>query len=252
MHLKKGIIDAANLLKESLSKQDFDFSFTDNNAIVIRVAAITAAPKSVVQQKELKGTVRGESGLLSGASVVVKGTNNATTTNDKGEFTLTNVSDDAVLSISYLGYQKKQVAVKGKSNIDIQLTVEKSDLDEVKIVAYGTSSKRLSSASTTTIKGDELKNIPNSNFASLLQGRVAGLDVGSISSAPGGGGVATTLRGYSSLNSGNTSGGSVERREFSNPLWVIDGVPLENTQSRLTGTMPYQRLTLLILKVSRY
>ncbi len=196
-----------------------------------KATTVTTAPKSVVQQKELKGIVRGESGPLSGASVWVKGTNNATTTNDKGEFTLTNVSDDAILSISYLGYQKKQVAVKGKSNIDIQLIIDKNDLDEVKIVAYGTSSKRLSSASTTTIKGDELKNIPSSNFASLLQGRVAGLDVSNLSGTPGGGGVATTLRGYGGLSSGR-----VEGRDFSNPLWVIDGIPLQTTQSAITGT----------------
>ena len=241
VHLKKGVIEAGNLLKESLSKQDFDFSFTENNAIVIKEAAVVVAPKSTVQQKELKGTVRGESGPLSGASVLVRGTNNATTTNDKGEFTLTNLSDDAVLSITYLGYQKQQVPVKGKSSIDIKLVVEKNDLDEVKIVAYGTSSKRLSSASSTTIKGDELKNIPNSNFASLLQGRVAGLDVSNVSSAPGGGGIATTLRGYGGLvsaqGSGNLGSGlTAEGREFSNPLWVIDGIPLENLQSRLTGT----------------
>jgi TonB-linked SusC/RagA family outer membrane protein len=189
------------------------------------------APKIAIQQNELKGTVRGELGPLSGASVLVKGTNNAANTNDKGEFTLTNVSDDAVLIVTYLGYQKQQVPVKGKSNIDIKLVVEKNDLDEVKVVAYGTSTKRLSSASSTTIKGAELKNIPTANFASLLQGRVAGLDVSSFSGAPGGGGVTTTLRGY-----GGLSNGRVEGRDFSGPLWVIDGIPLQNTQSSITGT----------------
>ena len=79
------------------------------------------------------------------------------------------------------------------------------------------------------MKGEELRGIPAASIATLLQGRVAGMDVTQMSGAPGGGGTAVTIRGYNSLD--------VEQgRRFSNPLWVVDGVPMNSFSSPITGT----------------
>ena len=79
------------------------------------------------------------------------------------------------------------------------------------------------------VKADEIKGIPSGNIANLLQGRVAGMDITNLSGAPGGGDVSITIRGYNSLD--------VEAgRRFSNPLWVVDGVPLNSFTSPVTGT----------------
>ena len=102
-------------------------------------------------------------------------------------------------------------------------------LDEAVVVAYGTTTRREMTGAISTVKGEDLEGIPSPNIATLLQGRVAGMDITNISGAPGGGGAAITIRGYNSLDI------ELERR-FSNPLWVVDGVPLNSFTSPITGT----------------
>ena len=102
------------------------------------------------------------------------------------------------------------------------------ELDEAIIVAYGETTRRKATGSISVVKADEIRGIPTGNLATLLQGRVAGMDITNLSGAPGGGDVAITIRGYNSLD--------VEAgRRFSNPLWVVDGVPLNSFTSPITG-----------------
>ncbi|MFR5657930.1 MAG: TonB-dependent receptor plug domain-containing protein, partial [Butyricimonas faecihominis] len=102
-------------------------------------------------------------------------------------------------------------------------------LDETIVVAYGNTTRRKSTGAISVVKGEELRGIPAASIATLLQGRVAGMDVTQMSGAPGGGGTAVTIRGYNSLD--------VEQgRRFSNPLWVVDGVPMNSFSSPITGT----------------
>ena len=94
-------------------------------------------------------------------------------------------------------------------------------IDEVVVVGYGTTTRREATGAVSVVKAEELEGIPTANIANLLQGRVAGMDVTNMSGAPGSGGTAITIRGYNSLD--------VEQgRRFSNPLWVVDGVPLNS------------------------
>ena len=81
----------------------------------------------------------------------------------------------------------------------------------------------------SVIKADEIKGIPSPSIANLLQGRVAGMDITNMSGAPGGGGTAIVIRGYNSLD-------VEQNRRYSNPLWVVDGVPLNSFTSPITGT----------------
>lgn len=92
-------------------------------------------------------------------------------------------------------------------------------LDEVTVVAYGTQNKREVVGAMSTVKGEDLEDIPSPSLANLLQGRVAGMNVLNTTGAPGGGGVSVIIRGFNSL--------SIESsRRGSEPLWVIDGVPM--------------------------
>lgn len=108
--------------------------------------------------------------------------------------------------------------------------VEKvEELDEAVVVAYGETTRRVATGSISVVKADELEGIPATSIASLLQGRVAGLDITQMSGSPGGGGTAVVIRGYNSFD--------VEQgRRFSDPLWVVDGVPLNAFDSPVTGT----------------
>lgn len=166
---------------------------------------------------------------LPGVSVYIKGTTIGVATNVKGEYTMTlTARKDLVLMFSFIGMKTKEVAVKVQAPVNVVLEEEVSDLDEVKVVAYGKSTKREMTGSVSSVKGEDILSVPGSNIASLLQGRVAGMDISNISGSPGSAGTATIVRGFNSLNS--------EQRDLSSPLWVIDGVPISNMTSGVTGT----------------
>ncbi len=236
--LKPVSIDVKNsslveVLKQCFANQPVSYSIEDKTIVVHPILATNAS--KIASIADITGLVTSDNGPLANASVLIKGTNKGAVTNESGHFTLSGTDENSILVVSFLGYQKQEIKVGKRTFIEIKLKKQSTDLDEAVVVAYGTSTKRLNTSAITTIKGEELKNIPTANFATLLQGRVAGLDVANISSSPGGGGLATTLRGYNAVSAFNSSI-QTEDREFSNPLWVIDGVPLQNLQNRITGT----------------
>lgn len=166
---------------------------------------------------------------LAGATVTVKGTGRKTVSDDRGRFSIA-AGPGQTLVVTSVGFTTREINVGTATQLGIiALDASTSDLDEVNVVAYGTTTRRETTGSVSTIKGKELEGIPASNISNLLQGRVAGMDVTNISGSPGGGGIAITIRGYNSLD--------VEQgRRFSNPLWVVDGVPLNSFTSPVTGT----------------
>lgn len=172
------------------------------------------------QAINVRGKVVDEKGQpLVGASVSIKG-GKGTTTDKDGGFVLTKVDEKAILVISFIGYLTKEV----NANADlsgIPLEVSNSKLDEVQVIAYGTTSKRLSTGNTTTIKAEDIEKQPVGNPLLALQGRVSGLF---ITQATGyaGSGVTVRIQGQNSIGNGN------------DPLYVIDGVPFS---SQLLTTM---------------
>ncbi|WP_228423190.1 SusC/RagA family TonB-linked outer membrane protein [Butyricimonas faecalis] len=169
---------------------------------------------------------------IPGVTVKIVGVSLGTATNEKGWFALDLPMTKGVLEFSFVGYKSKTVEFTEKTTKDtlrITLEEEVQALDEAIVVAYGTTTKRETTGLISVIKGDDLKGIPSANIASLLQGRVAGMDITQMSGSPGGGGTSIVIRGYNSLD--------VEQgRRFSNPLWVVDGVPLNSFSSPVTGT----------------
>ena len=168
---------------------------------------------------------------VQGISVVVKGTNKGTATDENGRFVLTDVPANGVLVISSTGFATQEYSVKGKSNINISLAESISNLNEVVVVGYGTQQKKDVTGSVSQVKAVQLENENPANVQDLLRGNVPGLSVTSSTSAKGGGSL--MVRGRSSINAGTS------------PLIVLDGVIY---QGQLADINPNDIATIDVLK----
>jgi TonB-linked SusC/RagA family outer membrane protein len=149
---------------------------------------------------------------LVGASIVEKGTSNGAITDLDGNFKLDVSSGKAILVISFVGYETKEVAVNNQSTLDLTLS-EGSALNEVVVVGYGTQKKSQLTGAISSISAKQITEMPITNVAQALQGRVAGIDVAQSGSKPGS--VPTIrVRGRRSFRASN------------DPLYVIDGIPI--------------------------
>lgn len=172
-----------------------------------------AVNESVTQNgKTIKVTVSDEAGALIGANVIVKGTTNGNVTDMNGMVTLDNVPANAILEISYIGYQTKEVPVGNQSTLNVSLVEDSQSLEEVVVVGYGTMEKKqVTSAVTSLSAGDMMKGVGGSDVTASLQGRISGLTITNNGSANAGSTI--RLRGMTSINAGK------------DPLIVVDGFP---------------------------
>ena len=156
-----------------------------------------------------------------GASIKIVGTKTGTATDVDGNFVLPVADKDAVLEISYLGMQTKKV--KASSKMKIVLVSDSKSLDEVVVTAMGiTRNEKTLGYAATTIKNDEIVGARTTNVADALSGKVAGVQVSATSADPGS--VSNVvIRGYGSINGSNQ------------PLYVVDGVPLQNNMVSAQG-----------------
>lgn len=165
-------------------------------------------------KREVKGKVVDQNGkTLPGVSIAVLGTTIGTTTDGDGNFTITIPENVDQINLSYVGYTSKAVKLTSASLSMIKLEPANVDIDEVVVVAYGTSSKKAMTGAVTSVNSDMIVRNKSNNVLNSLQGMVAGLQMNSKSR---GGGVSTQeiiIRGNSSINSSNE------------PLYIIDGVP---------------------------
>ncbi|MBE6282113.1 MAG: TonB-dependent receptor [Bacteroides sp.] len=176
---------------------------------LLSVLAITAS----AQSKSVSGTVVDKAGEpVIGASVVVKGTTNGTITDFDGNFSLQGVPNDGTIQVSFVGYKTQDISVAGKSSVKITLAEDTEMLDEVVVVGYGVQKKSDVTGALTRVDAEQLNARPVSNAFEALQGKAAGVDITS-SQRPGTLGT-IRIRGQRSLNA------------TSEPLYVVDGVPL--------------------------
>lgn len=126
------------------------------------------------QKVSITGVVKDAAGeSIIGASVIEKGTTNGTITDFDGNFTL-QVENDAVLSISFVGYQPQDVPVAGKSMINVILKEDTEVLDEVVVVGYGVQKKKLVTGATVQVKGDDLQKLNTVSALGALQSQSPG------------------------------------------------------------------------------
>lgn len=234
--IKKVILPVVELENASINEvMDYCLKGTDfiylleNNVVIVRKRDAQVQQKKSIR---VKGFVRDAKKIpLPGVTVKVVGLSIGTATNEKGWFAIELPVTKGALEFSFIGFKKKTIEFSDQTAKDtLRITLEEDiqALDETVVVAYGNTTKRTMSGAVSVVKADEIKGIPSPSIANLLQGRVAGLDITNMSGAPGGGGTSMVIRGYNSLD--------VEQsRRFSNPLWVVDGVPLTSFTSPVTG-----------------
>ena len=165
----------------------------------------------------IQGVIRNAEGLpLAGASVKIKGTETGATTDANGKFALNaNIGD--VLAVSYVGYIAQEITVSAISDLSIQLVRQDDNLSEIIVTAFGIErEKKALGYSVQEVKGEMLTEARETNIANSLKGRVAGVFVNPSSAGPGGSSN-VIIRGNSSLTGSNQ------------PLYVVDGVPIDNS-----------------------
>jgi TonB-linked SusC/RagA family outer membrane protein len=170
-------------------------------------------------QSPVTGTVTDSSGgqPIPNVNVTVKGTTRGAVSNAEGEYSIALSPNDSVLVFSSSGYSPMEVAVNGRSSINVSLAILSSKLSEVVVVGYGTQSRRDLTGAVATIKGDEFRNVPVSGAVQAMQGRTAGVNVVRNGGNPGNAG-SIRIRGTGTINNAD-------------PLVVIDGVPAGDLNS---------------------
>lgn len=157
-------------------------------------------------------TVRDAHGELVGANVIVKGTTIGNVTDMNGRVVLNDIPANAVLEISYIGYEPQEVAVKNQTHVNVVLSEDSKALQEVVVVGYGTMEKKQVTSAITSLKADDLMvGVGGADISTALQGKIGGLVMTNLGTANS----STTfqLRGMTSINAGRS------------PLIVIDGFP---------------------------
>ncbi len=170
---------------------------------------------NALAQIKVTGKVTEANGLpVTGASIIVKGGTTGTAADEKGNFSL-EVPENATLLISAVGFTSQEIKVNKRTVIPVVLTVADGSMDEVVVVGYGTQRKRDLTGSITSVKGEEIDRMPNTNPISSLQGKVAGLTVSNSGRA--GAPPVVRIRGVNSTNSAS-------------PVYVVDGILLDNIE----------------------
>ena len=192
-------------------------------------------PESIFAQTDLvkvTGTVTDETNQpVPGVNVLLKGSSNIGTVTDiEGKYTL-NIPKDATLIFKFVGYKTTEVAVNGKTTVNLSIQPDVKQLEDVVVIGYQAIKREKSTAAIASVAGEKIENIPVPSVEMALQGKVAGLNVLNITGEPGAKGI-VTLRG-------NTSIASQDSR--STPLYVVDGIVMDEGdlgQIDLTGTNP--------------
>ena len=184
------------------------------------VGGLTVCPvnvKAAVTQQtiKVKGQVVDQAGEpLIGATVRVKGAQSGSVTDMDGNFQI-DAASDATLVVSYVGYKDREIAVRGRAVIDqIQLDSDDNVLEQVVVVGYGTQKKADLTGAVSIVNAEELKRVSNSNISTMLEGKVAGVQI--TSDGQPGADPSVRIRGIGSF--GSTA-----------PLYVVDGVPMGTT-----------------------
>lgn len=193
--------------------------------VTMLLCVVLAITQIAAQSRTVKGKVTdSKSNPVPNASVVVKGTTTGTTSDANGDFSINVPASAKSLVISSLNFASQEVSIGTKTNITVSLLSAEQDLQEVVVVGYGSKKKSDLTGSVATLKAAEIENLPFSSVDKALQGKVAGLQSVAASGQPGAS-QNIIIRGISSIN------GS------SNPLWIVDGIPVNTGDaSRLQTT----------------
>lgn len=186
---------------------------------------------STAQRYVIKGQVTDHKNVpMPGVTIRLGNTTVGTASDNNGNFTLSVNEAKGSLTFSFVGFESQVVSYETGKPVYVKLKETAENLDEVQVIAYGERTQKELISSVSTVKADEMKELPSASIASMLQGRMAGVEIINQSGAPGAGGQRVAVRGYNSLlveKSGASDG---------QPLYVVDGVPMFSFTSPTTGT----------------
>jgi TonB-dependent starch-binding outer membrane protein SusC len=205
-------------MKKSSRKTDFLFNHGKSGKLFLClmlftiVNAGTAAFSQVTVQGIVTDAQSGES--LPGVNITIVGTMMGTVTDLDGQYSIT-VEPDAELEFSYIGYLTTRVPVDGRQQIDVQMSIDLAELDEVVVVGYGVQRRSDITGSVGMARGEDILEVPAFNAIQGLRGRVSGVNIFTNSGSPTGS-TRVMIRGIGTINAS------------ANPLYVVDGVVMEN------------------------
>jgi len=183
--------------------------------------APAASGDSPLPPPAVRGRVVNENGEpVAGVTVSIKGGASVAVTNEKGEFILTSVDPGATLVFTAVNMEAYETRLRGRTDLVLNMTTKTSKLDELVMIAYGTSSKRRNTGSVSSVTSEDIAKQPVANPLNALEGRMAGAYVTQSNGLPGSN-VNILIRGTSTLSNGTI------------PLYIIDGVPF-NIQNQAT------------------
>ena len=183
---------------------------------VVFLLCLFMSNQASAQNVTLEGTVNDAAGMsLPGVNVQEKGTKNGTSTDFDGKYKLKLSNPKAVVTFSFIGFKTKEVSVAGKTKIDVALTEDANNLNEVVVVGYGTTKKSDLTGAVSTISGNDLKKVPVANVAEALTGRIAGVQVTASEGSPDAD-IRIRVRGGGSLT------------QDASPLIIVDGFPINS------------------------
>ncbi len=175
-------------------------------------------------QKEVSGLITSAEDRqpVIGASILVKGTTTGTVTDIDGRFSITVPGDNAVLVISYTGLKTVEITVGNRTQLNIVMESSVAFLDEVVVTGYGSQGRRVLTSAVSSVKAEDIQNLPSASIDQLVQGRAAGVQISANSGTPGAG-MFVRVRGTTSITAS------------SDPLYVIDGIPVVSTPLESEG-----------------
>jgi TonB-linked SusC/RagA family outer membrane protein len=190
------------------NETDVKYSINDRHIMLYREGTESGTSQ---QQKSVSGKVTDNAGgSLPGVSVVIKKTTTGTITDSNGNYSLSNVPENATLQFSFVGMKTQEITVGNKSVLNIVLVDETIGIEEVVAVGYGTTKKSDLTGSVASVKSDQLVSFPASGAVQALQGRASGVQITSNNGDPGGS-MKVRVRGGTSINAS------------SDPIFVVDG-----------------------------
>jgi TonB-dependent starch-binding outer membrane protein SusC len=185
--------------------QPLDYSISDHVIVVSR----KASPPLI----NVSGKVVNEKGeALPGTNISIKNSNILVATVIDGSFSLHQVDNESILVVSRVGYETQEFPLHGNKEVTIHMVLSVSSLDQVQIIAYGTTTRRLDIGDISSVSAETISQQPVSDPLQALEGRAPGLQITQTSGVPGSA-ITVLIRGQNSIANGN------------NPLYVIDGVP---------------------------
>ncbi len=218
-----------NVLNKLLSPLDLSYKLIEGRILIFKnppTAEAEALLDSPVGSNllQVSGIVKDEKGSpIPGVNIREKGTTNGTTTDTDGSFNISVQDENSILVFSFIGYSSEEILVGAKTVINVSLTPDIQALQEVVVIGYGEKSRKLMTESIGTVSSQEINRLPVTSADQALQGRISGVQVTSVDGTPGAP-VAIRIRGVGTV--GNTQ-----------PLFVIDGVPVGNNSNEITNPL---------------